>query len=193
MSLFCDRNCDGIITSQIQIRQWPQYVWFSRFDFTQRFETRGHCIALEIGGEVISFVLCHLDGKRSSGVFGGGGVYFGGIWGPWGIFDRFGIGDITLHLHSGGIWGVFERSEMGPIMAGHCICPLYFVFWKWSSLSFGWQPITGEARHYSHLEIWFKTKPAKCFLLKGNLFGTPGVGPTSEEHIRPYFWAWLTL
>ena len=73
-------------------------------------------------GEVISFVLCHLDGKRSSGVFGGGGgVYFGGIWGPWGIFDRFGIGDITLHLHSGGIWGVFERSEMGPVM------PHYFL------------------------------------------------------------------
>ena len=97
MSLFCDRNCDGIITSQIQIRQWPQYVWFSRFDFTQRFETRGHCIALEIGGEVISFVLCHLDGKRSSGIFGVVVGFTSGVFGALGEY-LIGLESGTLHF-----------------------------------------------------------------------------------------------
>ena len=86
-----------------------------------------HCI----GNWGRSDLLCPLSiGWR---IWGDGGVYFGGIWGPWGIFDRFGIGDITLHLHSGGIWGVFEWSEMGPIMAGHCICPLVLVVFGGSS------------------------------------------------------------
>ena len=93
-----------------------------------------HCI----GNWGRSDLLCPLSfGWR---IWGDGGVYFGGIWGPWGIFDRFGIGDITLHLHSGGIWGVFERSEMGPIMPHYggtlhlssvfCLLEMiFFVLW----------------------------------------------------------------